>query len=91
MTAMSLQIDILLLSIAALMEQKYFWFIEMGAGNAGLLFFSAVSSILLDDRLGVHRRIRSSHRPMGGTIAVGRCADQPGAGRAGMGGTDRRL
>jgi len=36
---MFLQIAILLSSIAALMKQKYFWFIGMGAGCFGLLYF----------------------------------------------------
>ncbi len=39
MAAMFLQIAILLSSIAALMKQKYFWFIGIGAGCAGLLYF----------------------------------------------------
>jgi hypothetical protein len=39
MAAMFLQIAILLSSIAALMKQKYFWFIGMGAGCFGLLYF----------------------------------------------------
>ncbi len=39
MAAMFLQIAILLSSIAALMKQKYFWFIGMAAGCAGLVYF----------------------------------------------------
>lgn len=39
MAAMFLQIAILLSSISALMKQKYFWFLGMGAGAAGLLYF----------------------------------------------------
>ncbi len=39
MAAMFLQIAILLSSIAALMKQKYFWFIGIGAGCAGLVYF----------------------------------------------------
>ena len=39
LAAMFLQIAILLSSIAALMKQKYFWFIGMGAGCFGLLYF----------------------------------------------------
>jgi hypothetical protein len=39
LAAMFLQIAILLSSIAALMKQKYFWFIGMGAGCIGLLYF----------------------------------------------------
>jgi hypothetical protein len=39
MAAMFLQIAILLSSIAALMKQKYFWFIGMGAGCFGLFYF----------------------------------------------------
>ncbi len=38
--AMFLQIAILLSSIAALMKQKYFWLIGIGAGCAGLLYFA---------------------------------------------------
>ncbi len=37
--AMFLQIAILLSSIAALMKQKYFWFIGIGAGCIGLVYF----------------------------------------------------
>jgi hypothetical protein len=37
--AMFLQIAILLSSIAALMKRKLFWFIGMGAGGLGLLYF----------------------------------------------------
>jgi hypothetical protein len=37
--AMFLQIAILLSSIAALMKKKLFWFIGMGAGSLGLLYF----------------------------------------------------
>jgi hypothetical protein len=37
--AMFLQIGILLSSIAALMKKKLFWFIGMGAGSFGLLYF----------------------------------------------------
>jgi hypothetical protein len=36
---MFLQIAILLSSIAALMKRKLFWFIGMGAGVIGLLYF----------------------------------------------------
>lgn len=39
MAAMFLQIAILLSSIAALMKQKYFWFIGLGAGSVGILYF----------------------------------------------------
>ncbi len=39
MAAMFLQIAILLSSIAALMKQKYFWFLGMVSGSAGLLYF----------------------------------------------------
>jgi DNA repair exonuclease SbcCD ATPase subunit len=39
MAAMFLQIAILLSSIAALMKKKMFWFIGMGAGSFGLLYF----------------------------------------------------
>ena len=39
MAAMFLQIAILLSSISALMKQKYFWFLGMGAGCFGLLYF----------------------------------------------------
>ncbi len=39
MAAMFLQIAILLSSIAALMKKKLFWFIGMGAGSFGLLYF----------------------------------------------------
>ena len=39
MAAMFLQIAILLSSIAALMKRKLFWFIGMGAGCFGLLYF----------------------------------------------------
>jgi hypothetical protein len=37
--AMFLQIAILLSSIAALMKKKLFWFVGMGAGSLGLLYF----------------------------------------------------
>ncbi len=37
--AMFLQIAILLSSIAALMKQKYFWFLGMAAGCVGLVYF----------------------------------------------------
>ena len=37
--AMFLQIGILLSSIAALMKKKLFWFIGVGAGSLGLLYF----------------------------------------------------
>jgi len=39
MAAMFLQIAILLSSISALMKKKLFWFIGMGAGCFGLLYF----------------------------------------------------
>jgi hypothetical protein len=39
MAAMFLQIAILLSSIAALMKQRYFWFIGIGAGCIGLFYF----------------------------------------------------
>jgi len=39
MAAMFLQIAILLSSIAALMKQKYAWYVGMGAGCFGLLYF----------------------------------------------------
>lgn len=39
MAAMFLQIAILLSSIAALMKQKYFWFLGIAGGCAGLVFF----------------------------------------------------
>lgn len=39
MAAMFLQIAILLSSIAALMKQKYFWFLGMGTGCFGLFYF----------------------------------------------------
>lgn len=39
LAAMFLQIAILMSSIAALMKQKYFWFIGMGGGCVGLLYF----------------------------------------------------
>lgn len=39
LAAMFLQIAILLSSIAALMKQKYFWFLGMGLGSLGLLYF----------------------------------------------------
>ncbi len=39
MAAMFLQIAILLSSIAALMKKKLFWFIGMGAGCFGLVYF----------------------------------------------------
>jgi len=39
MAAMFLQIAILLSSIAALMKQKYFWLLGVGAGCFGLLYF----------------------------------------------------
>ncbi len=39
LAAMFLQIAILLSSIAALMKKKFFWFIGMGAGVFGLLYF----------------------------------------------------
>ena len=40
MAAMFLQVAILLSSIAALMKQKYFWFIGMASGAFGLLYFA---------------------------------------------------
>jgi len=39
MAAMFLQIAILLSSIAALMKKKYFWFIGIGAGCFGIIYF----------------------------------------------------
>jgi hypothetical protein len=39
LAAMFLQIAILLSSIAALMKQKYFWFLGMALGCVGLLYF----------------------------------------------------
>ncbi len=39
LAAMFLQIAILLSSIAALMKKKFFWFIGIGAGCFGLLYF----------------------------------------------------
>jgi hypothetical protein len=39
MAAMFLQIAILLSSIAALMKQKYFWFLGLASGIFGLLYF----------------------------------------------------
>jgi hypothetical protein len=39
LAAMFLQIAILLSSIAALMKQKYFWFMGIGAGCVGLVYF----------------------------------------------------
>ncbi len=39
LAAMFLQIAILLSSIAALMKKKYFWFLGMASGCAGLLYF----------------------------------------------------
>ena len=39
MAAMFLQIAILLSSISALMKQKYFWYLGIGAGSAGLVYF----------------------------------------------------
>jgi hypothetical protein len=39
MAAMFLQIAILLSSIAALMKQKYFWFLGIAAGCFGLVYF----------------------------------------------------
>jgi len=39
MAAMFLQIAILLSSIAALMKQKYFWFLGMASGVFGLVYF----------------------------------------------------
>ena len=40
MSAMFLQIAILLSSIAALMKQKYFWYLGMAAGCFGLVYFA---------------------------------------------------
>lgn len=40
LAAMFLQIAILLSSIAALMKQKYFWFLGMAAGFFGLVYFA---------------------------------------------------
>jgi hypothetical protein len=40
LAAMFLQIAILLSSIAALMKQKYFWFLGMAAGLFGLVYFA---------------------------------------------------
>jgi len=40
MAAMFLQIAILLSSIAALMKQKYFWYIGMASGAGGLVYFA---------------------------------------------------
>ena len=40
MAAMFLQIAILLSSIAALMKQKYFWYIGMASGAGGLIYFA---------------------------------------------------
>jgi len=40
MAAMFLQIAILLSSIAALMKQKYFWFLGVAAGCFGLVYFA---------------------------------------------------
>ncbi|HSB32932.1 MAG TPA: DUF4337 domain-containing protein [Nitrospirota bacterium] len=40
LAAMFLQIAILLSSIAALMKQKYFWFLGMAAGVLGLVYFA---------------------------------------------------
>jgi hypothetical protein len=40
LAAMFLQIAILLSSIAALMKQKYFWFLGMAAGCFGLVYFA---------------------------------------------------
>lgn len=40
LAAMFLQIAILLSSIAALMKQKYFWFLGMAAGVFGLVYFA---------------------------------------------------
>jgi uncharacterized protein YsxB (DUF464 family) len=40
MAAMFLQIAILLSSIAALMKQKYFWYLGMASGAFGLVYFS---------------------------------------------------
>ena len=39
MAAMFLQIAILLSSIAALMKQKYFWYLGMASGAVGLVYF----------------------------------------------------
>ena len=39
LAAMFLQIAILLSSIAALMKQKYFWFLGLAAGSLGLVYF----------------------------------------------------
>ena len=39
LAAMFLQIAILLSSIAALMKRKLFWFLGMGAGCFGLVYF----------------------------------------------------
>ncbi len=39
MAAMFLQIAILLSSIAALMKQKYFWYLGIGGGCIGLVYF----------------------------------------------------
>jgi hypothetical protein len=39
MAAMFLQIAILLSSIAALMKQKYFWYLGMASGALGLVYF----------------------------------------------------
>jgi hypothetical protein len=39
MAAMFLQIAILLSSIAALMKQKYFWYLGMASGAFGLVYF----------------------------------------------------
>lgn len=39
LAAMFLQIAILLSSIAALMKQKYFWFLGMASGVFGLVYF----------------------------------------------------
>jgi 1,4-dihydroxy-2-naphthoate octaprenyltransferase len=39
LAAMFLQIAILLSSIAALMKQKYFWFLGMLTGTIGILYF----------------------------------------------------
>ncbi len=39
LAAMFLQIAILLSSIAALMKQKYFWYLGMLSGTAGVLYF----------------------------------------------------
>lgn len=40
MAAMFLQIGILLSSIAALMKQRYFWYLGMAVGAVGLVYFS---------------------------------------------------